>query len=202
MVRRKFLHFATWETSRQFPASENEFLTAARCSDLDIYHNTSGYPVEVQYYRDTKIILTVLAEIKARMGLISKDSDVLSLESAHLTALQASLPRTVIVPVDALLVLKGDILRNFTYDIRSKGCIMRFSASVVVEEFQGTLVDRELLFPRTGSRDLPEELSFETCFDLFLQYHFKETCVPYSSQLALLYTRKEIMNKGKISRNC
>ena len=117
-----------------------------------------------------------------------------------MTDLQASLPRTVIVPVDALLVLKGDIIRNFTYDIRSKGCMMRFSASVVFEEFQGTLVDRELLFPRTGPRDLPEELTFETCSDMFLQYHFKKICVPYSSQLALLYTRKKILNKSRIFR--
>ena len=54
-----------------YTASEDEILTGAPCSDLDIYHNASGYPVEVQYYRDTKIILTVLAEIKPRMGLIS-----------------------------------------------------------------------------------------------------------------------------------
>ena len=35
---------------------------------------------------------------------------------------------------------------------------------------------------------------------MFLQYHFKEICVPYSSQLALLYTKKDIMNKSKIFR--
>ena len=81
-----------------YTASEDEIFTGAPCSDLDIYHNTSGFPVEVQYYLDTKIILTVLAEIKPRMDLISKDSDVLSLGSAPLTALQASLPRTVTSP--------------------------------------------------------------------------------------------------------
>ena len=204
MVWSKVLHFTTWKNSRQiagipsyfcYTASENKFFTAERCSDLNIYHNTSGFPVEVTYYRDTKRIFTVLGEIKPRMGLISKQLDVLSLGSAPLTALQALLPRTVIVPVDELLVLKGDIIRNFIYDIRSKGSIMRFSASVVVEDLQGTVVDRALLFPRTGPRQLPEELTFDTCSDMFLQYHFKEICVPYSAQLSLLYTTKTILEE-------
>ena len=78
---------------------------------------------------------------------MSKQLDVLSLGSAPLTALHDSLPRSVIVPVDALLVVKGDILRNFIYDIRSKGSMMRFSASVVVKDLQHSVVDRALLFP-------------------------------------------------------
>ena len=97
--------------------TENEFFTSARCTDLDIYHNSSCYPVECTYYRDTKRVLTVFGDIKPLMKMMPKELDVLSLGSAPLTALHALLPRSVIVPVDALLVVKGDILRKFIYDI-------------------------------------------------------------------------------------
>ena len=185
-----------------FSVSENEFFHSERSTDLDIYHNTTGFPVEMHYFRDSKRIFTVFGEIKPRMEMMSKQLDVLSLGSAPLTALQASLPIMVVVPVDALLVLKAEIVRKFVYDMRSTERLMRFGASVLCEDLQLTVEYRRLIFPIPGPRELPEELTFDTCSDMFLQYHFKEICVPCSAQLSILYTTKAILNQDKTFRGC
>ena len=79
---------------------------------------------------------------------------------------------------------------------------MRFGASVICEDLQLTVEDRRPIFPIPGPRELPEELTFDTCSDMFLQFHCKEICVPNSAQLSLLYTKKAILNNNPIFRSC
>ena len=126
------------------------------------------------------------------MKFMTNTKDFIAVSSLLLAALQAFNPIRVTVPKDKILLLKSDILRKFIYPLKCTATMDRYGAALSTSPRIETGRLRGTLYPIHGHKPLEPFFSFDTCSDMFLQFHCRETSLPSSSQLRLLLMNKDL----------
>ena len=176
-------------------SDEDELFTSRISSDLDVYFNGTSEPILVKLFKDSHRIFCIFGEIPKLMGKLNSSlCDVLSISCAPLSALQASKAVNVTFPTNSFLFVKANILRQFVFSRETTGSMTRYEASTAYCDTESQdLLQRNQLFPNT-TKDGEKDLVFSTCCDMFLQFLCKEICVPFSSQLSMLFQSELLMD--------
>ena len=147
----------------------------------------------LEFYRDSHRIFSIFGEIEGRMKFMSDAKDFFAVSSLPLAALQKFNPVRVTIPKDALLLVKSSVLRKFIYPLNCTATMDRYGAALSTSPLVEHGRFRGPIYPVQGRELLEPLLSFDTSIDMFLQFHCRETSLPSSSQLSLLFTNKELL---------
>ena len=105
------------------------------------------------------------------MQLITKTKDFFVMSSLPLAALQKFNPVRVMIPKDALLLVKSSVLRKFIYPMNCTATMDRYGAVLSTSPLVENGRFRGDMNPVQGRELLEPLLSFDTSNDMFLQFH-------------------------------
>ena len=181
-----FHHILCSDTPKELPNPSTSI-------SLDIYHNTTQFDVQLEFYRDSHRIFSIFREIEGRTQFMRNTKDFIEVSSMPLSALHSFVPSRVTVPSDYILLLKSDILRKFIYPRNCTASMDRYGAALSTSPVDGEGRLRGRFYPSQEQTTLEPILSIDTCSDMYLQFHCRETCLPPSSQLHMLFSNKALL---------